>query len=164
MLSVCLCILSINFSAAEAVIMKLGMYIMPPEPLSTAYFINPSHQSVCLCVYPPIVARQGLCKTLKRQRIHTQQKKNCWTRHFLCGPCRIKESRGLVIHSISSFCLHFPLVGVMNIYCCWYYYYYYLHQLLILFAGTLTYSEPGTYSSIVFIMRYYYYYYYLMLC
>jgi hypothetical protein len=38
--------------------MKLGMYIMAPEPISTAYFINPSHQSVCLFVYPLIVARQ----------------------------------------------------------------------------------------------------------
>jgi hypothetical protein len=30
------------------------MYIMEPESISTAYFINPSHQSVCLsvCVSP----------------------------------------------------------------------------------------------------------------
>jgi hypothetical protein len=34
--------------------MKLGMDIMAPEPISTAYFINPSHQSVCLYVYPPL--------------------------------------------------------------------------------------------------------------
>jgi hypothetical protein len=40
--------------------MKLGVYIMASEPISTAYFINPSHQSVCLYVYPPIVARQRL--------------------------------------------------------------------------------------------------------
>jgi hypothetical protein len=32
--------------------MKLGMYIMVPEPISAAYFMNPSHQSVCLYVYP----------------------------------------------------------------------------------------------------------------
>jgi hypothetical protein len=31
---------------------KLRTYIMAPEPISTAYFINPSHQSVCLYVYP----------------------------------------------------------------------------------------------------------------
>jgi hypothetical protein len=30
--------------------MKLGMYIMAPEPISTAYVINPSHQSVCIYV------------------------------------------------------------------------------------------------------------------
>jgi hypothetical protein len=38
------------------------MYIMVPEPISTAYFINPSHQSVSLHVYHNIVARQGLGK------------------------------------------------------------------------------------------------------
>jgi hypothetical protein len=50
--------------------------IMVPEPISTAYFINPSHQSVCLYVYyplsllgkasvkyiPPFIARQRLGK------------------------------------------------------------------------------------------------------
>jgi hypothetical protein len=35
---------------------------MAPEPISTAYFINPSHQSVCLYVHPSIVARQKLGK------------------------------------------------------------------------------------------------------
>jgi hypothetical protein len=42
--------------------MKLGMYIMETEPISTAYFVNPSRQSVCLYVYPPVVARQRLGK------------------------------------------------------------------------------------------------------
>jgi hypothetical protein len=50
------------------------MCIMAPEPISTAYFINPSHQSVCpVCVsplsllgigsvkcIPPFIARQRL--------------------------------------------------------------------------------------------------------
>jgi hypothetical protein len=36
------------------------MYIMVPEPVSTAYLINSSHQSVCLYVYPAIVARPRL--------------------------------------------------------------------------------------------------------
>jgi hypothetical protein len=44
--------------------MKLCMYIMEPQPISTAYFINPSHQSVCLYVYPPIVIRQRLGKNV----------------------------------------------------------------------------------------------------
>jgi hypothetical protein len=34
------------------------------QPISTAYFINPSHQSVCLHVYPFIVARQRLGKNV----------------------------------------------------------------------------------------------------
>jgi hypothetical protein len=45
---------------AELVIMKLGMYIMAPEPISTVYFINHFHQPVYVYVYPPIVARQRL--------------------------------------------------------------------------------------------------------
>jgi hypothetical protein len=39
--------------------MKLGTYIMARERISTAYFINPSHHPVCLCV-SPIFARQRL--------------------------------------------------------------------------------------------------------
>jgi hypothetical protein len=35
----------------EPIVMKLGMYIMAPEPISMAYFINPSHQSVSVCVF-----------------------------------------------------------------------------------------------------------------
>jgi hypothetical protein len=35
---------------------------MAPEPISATYFINHSHQSLCLYVYPSIVGRQGLCK------------------------------------------------------------------------------------------------------
>jgi hypothetical protein len=50
----------INFWMREPIFMKLGMYIIAPEPISTAYFINPSHQSVCLYVYPLIVAKQRL--------------------------------------------------------------------------------------------------------
>jgi hypothetical protein len=40
--------------------MELGTYIMAPEPISTVYFINPCHQSVCLYVNPRFVARQRL--------------------------------------------------------------------------------------------------------
>jgi hypothetical protein len=38
------------------------MYIIEPEPISTSYFINPSHHSVCLYVYLPIVTTQRLGK------------------------------------------------------------------------------------------------------
>jgi hypothetical protein len=41
--------------------MKLGTYIMTLEHILTLYFINPSHQSVYLYVYP-IVARQRFGK------------------------------------------------------------------------------------------------------
>jgi hypothetical protein len=32
--------------------MKFDIYTMATEPTSTAYYINPSHQSVCLYLYP----------------------------------------------------------------------------------------------------------------
>jgi hypothetical protein len=38
------------------------IYITAPEPTSTAYLKNPFHQSVCLYVCLPIVARQRLSK------------------------------------------------------------------------------------------------------
>jgi hypothetical protein len=37
---------------AEPIFTKLGMYIMAPELISTAYFINPFHQTLWLNVYP----------------------------------------------------------------------------------------------------------------
>lgn len=39
------------------------MYIEAPESISAAY-INPSHQSVCLYEYSPIVVRQRLGKNI----------------------------------------------------------------------------------------------------
>jgi hypothetical protein len=50
----------------EPVSMKLGVYIMATESISMAYFINLCHQSVCLHVYPSIVARQQLGKSVPR--------------------------------------------------------------------------------------------------
>jgi hypothetical protein len=37
--------------------LELGIHIMTLELISKTYFINPSHQSVCLYVYASIVAR-----------------------------------------------------------------------------------------------------------
>jgi hypothetical protein len=58
-LTVCVSLLyttPINLWMVEPVFMKLGMYIMAHESISATYFINPSHQSVCLYVYPPTVS------------------------------------------------------------------------------------------------------------
>jgi hypothetical protein len=55
---------TINYWMPEPIFMKFGVYIMAPEPISMAYFINPSHQSVCLYVYLPIVARQQIGKNV----------------------------------------------------------------------------------------------------
>jgi hypothetical protein len=37
---------------------------MTPEPISTAYFINPSHQSVCLYVHPLSLLGNGSVKNV----------------------------------------------------------------------------------------------------
>jgi hypothetical protein len=64
------------------------MYIMAPEPISTAHFLNPSHQSVCLYVYPLSAARQRLSKDVTQGN---EYKRNyCWRGRFLCGPIRMK--------------------------------------------------------------------------
>jgi hypothetical protein len=42
---------------AEPSFVKLGMNIMATKPISTACFINPSHQSMCLYAYTSLGAR-----------------------------------------------------------------------------------------------------------
>jgi hypothetical protein len=75
--------------------MKFGMYIMTSEPVSTAYFMNLSHESVFLYAYPPVIARQ-------RHGKHVPvAKKNCWKPHFLCCECRTKGKQA--IHSSKNF-------------------------------------------------------------
>jgi hypothetical protein len=73
----------------EPIFMKLGMHIMANEPISTAYFINPSHHSVCLYVYPSYrckasarlsvylhsVLGNGSVNMFLRQRIHVTVEK-----------------------------------------------------------------------------------------
>jgi hypothetical protein len=52
----------LNFWIHEPIFMKLGMCITASESNLTAYVINSCHQSVCLYLYPPVVARYPLCK------------------------------------------------------------------------------------------------------
>jgi hypothetical protein len=66
--SPCVCVSpAINFCLFEPIFKELhiGIHIVAPEPIPTAYFIYPSHLYVCLHVYPHIVAKP-------------------------CGPCRIE--------------------------------------------------------------------------
>jgi hypothetical protein len=63
--SLCLCIPISTFGYLNQSSWNLVCtYIMAPEPISMAYFINPTHQSVCLYVYPPIIARQQLSRNI----------------------------------------------------------------------------------------------------
>jgi hypothetical protein len=60
---------------AEPIFMKLGICITVPDPISTAHFINPSHQSVCLYVYPLVVLRQRRSKKRYRGQEHARNNK-----------------------------------------------------------------------------------------
>jgi hypothetical protein len=76
----------------EPVFMKLDMYIMALQPISTVYFINCCHQFVCLYVYAPqSLLGNGSIYTFPRQRVH-ETKKNCWTRAFYAVLVVSKES------------------------------------------------------------------------
>jgi hypothetical protein len=57
----------ISFSIPEPVFMKLGLYVMAPELMSAAYFVNPSHQSVSVCDLLPLLGH-GSVKTFPWQR------------------------------------------------------------------------------------------------
>jgi hypothetical protein len=99
----------------EPICMKLVMYIVAPESNSAVYFINPSHQSVCLYV---VVARQRLGKNVTATTNTHATIKNCWTRRFLCGTCRINRKQA--ISSCQTFLFHiyfsrsFPVHGVVT--------------------------------------------------
>jgi hypothetical protein len=47
--------------------MKLGMYLIAPEPISTAYFINPSHWLCVVCIPLPLLSNDWV-NTLPRQQ------------------------------------------------------------------------------------------------
>jgi hypothetical protein len=70
-----LCISPIHFRSSEHIYMKLGMYIMAPEPISAAYFITHFHRSECLYLYPPVVARQCLGKIYRGDEYTRNNKK-----------------------------------------------------------------------------------------
>jgi hypothetical protein len=59
----------------EPIFMKLGMYIMAPEPIGTACFINTSFQSLCI---PRIVTTQRLGK-------HIPAAMNTWNNRTIFG-------------------------------------------------------------------------------
>jgi hypothetical protein len=54
--------------------MELGVYVMAPEPISTAYFINSSHQSVSVCVSLLSLSGNDSVDTFPRQRIHNNRR------------------------------------------------------------------------------------------
>jgi hypothetical protein len=94
------------------------MYIMETEPISTAYFINPSHQSVCLCVYPSIAARQQLVKCIPpsgaKQRLgkHVPTVTNTRNNRGAVGGVTFYAVRVLSKESLwVCLCISLPLLG-----------------------------------------------------
>jgi hypothetical protein len=81
---------------------------MAPEPISTAYLINPSHRSVCLYMQPPIVARYRLDK--KRYRCKEYTRNNRTIRSVLFYEVRVvsNESGRLVLPRTSCFRISRP--------------------------------------------------------
>jgi hypothetical protein len=67
--------------------MKLGMYIMAPEAISEAYFINPSHH----CVYPPYP-----CQATTRVNMFPRQQRTVGGVVFYAVRVVPKERRRLV--------------------------------------------------------------------
>jgi hypothetical protein len=61
-----------------------------------------------LPVYPPIFGTQRLGKHVPAAT------KNCWRRRFLCGPCRIKESRRLVFPRTPCFRVKFHVSTITS--------------------------------------------------
>jgi hypothetical protein len=77
--SCCLCVATCQYIAQMLTSEYLNqylcnlVYIMAPEPILTAYFINPSHQSVFLHVYPLLLLGKGsincITHSVARQRL-----------------------------------------------------------------------------------------------
>jgi hypothetical protein len=102
---------------SEPIFMKPGVYITALESTSTTYFIFGLWAYICTALS---LLGNGSVKTLPRHRIH-KQRENCWTRRLLCGPCRIKESRQLVLVSkflqfesklAKAFCINFKFISM----------------------------------------------------
>jgi hypothetical protein len=75
------CLSPVNFWLTEPIFMKFCMYVIALEPISSAFFVKPCDQSVCihlfpvvtrhrLCIHLPICIWQRLGKNFTAKRIH----------------------------------------------------------------------------------------------
>jgi hypothetical protein len=94
------------FECLNQFFMKLSKYIIAPEPISTTYFINLSHQFVCLYVYPPpFIAKQRLGKHVPAPT-NTRNNRRIFGCVCLCLPLSL-----LGHNSIKTFPRHRKIVG-----------------------------------------------------
>jgi hypothetical protein len=82
--------------------MKAAMYIMAPEPISTAYFINPSHQYVVRFI-SSIVARQRLGRHVPVATITSNNRSIVESAVFYTVRVISKESRRLEYFVLNNF-------------------------------------------------------------
>jgi hypothetical protein len=110
-------LLPVNALMPEPVFLKRGRCIMAPETISAAYFINRSHQCVCVCM-PPIVARQSLGKVFpsfrsgavaRRTRSRTNEYTQCCTR--VCGSACVAPQSLLDNNWVKQFPRQRKIVG-----------------------------------------------------
>jgi hypothetical protein len=87
-----------NFLNAEPIFMKLGMYIMTPMLITTAYFTDPSHQSVYMCILHAL-ARQRIYMNLTTAT-NTHAIEELLNACFGCDPCRTKAGTRLFLPRI----------------------------------------------------------------
>jgi hypothetical protein len=90
----------------EPIFMKLGMYVIAPNTISMACFINPFHQSVSVCVS---LLGKGSPKKLLRQRIYTQNKRT--VRLVFYSAQVISKEKETINYSRNFF---FPLIDVLQ--------------------------------------------------
>jgi hypothetical protein len=88
----------------EPIFMEFGMYIMAPEPISTAYFVNPSRQFICMFI-PPFFARQRLGKHVPAAKSTRNNRSDVWC-VILCA-VRILSKESLWV----CLCIPLPLLG-----------------------------------------------------
>jgi hypothetical protein len=74
--------------------------IMASEPILTVYFINPSHQSVCLYVYPLIVAGQMISKHVTTATNTRNNRRTVGRIIFYTVSVLSKEGRRLVLSEL----------------------------------------------------------------
>jgi hypothetical protein len=65
---------------------------MAPDPISTMYFINSSHRSMCLYVHPLFIARQRLSENVTAATNAHKKLDNCSACRSIRSSCRIKQN------------------------------------------------------------------------
>jgi hypothetical protein len=84
--------------------MILGICIIAPEPISTAYFVNASHQSVCLCCGNEYTRNNRIIGRVIFCAVRVVSKESLWVR--LCIPLLL-----LVNGWVNTFLRHRGNVG-----------------------------------------------------